>query len=286
MKRRIDLLQWLQPTPNLCIVCGHPNLHASASNALNAFAPLRQLKLHEVVCKSCLNEIAWIDKILCKRCGRRDRCPDCSRREESALWMNRSAVFYSEAMKQWLHRYKFQGDERLSSLFGKMLMPAVERVTMQLIYKQGLEEHWRKSNKTAVAWLKGVSGRYWDAVTSVPLSEERYRERGFNQAQQLAACISAQASIPYYELLFRTQQGVRHSQQSRQARLSETGERFSGSHQGWNAMLRSIGRSKPLHILLVDDVYTTGSTVHACAEALMRVGGGDLTVASITWARS
>lgn len=305
-------LQWLMPQYDYCIICDKSNMQSSAVssraekgqaainprnkesrsfNTSTGFMPLSTLGLQRYICVDCLAEIAWIDKILCVYCGRRERCPDCSRRQQLALWLNRSAVSYTSAMKQWLHRYKFQGDERLAGLFGMMLLPAVDQVTLQLIYKYGLEQQWKDSSKTPANWLKHYRNYYWDAVTAVPLSEERQRERGFNQAERLAAVISERAAIPYYELLVRTKHStVRHSHQNRQQRIQASEVHYSCSVAMWNALLRDVRKAKPqadsLHILLVDDVYTTGSTIHACAEALLRASPCSLVVASVTWARS
>src|SRR5690606_12034316 len=130
-----SLLNVLLPYSTPCIICSTPiSAHPINDNSLPW---LSQLKLEKDLCRQCIHEISWLDKVLCRRCGRSIRCPDCQHKLQSALWVNRSAVRYNEQMKQWLHRYKFQGDERLSILFGKMLLPAVEQVSLQLINRYG-----------------------------------------------------------------------------------------------------------------------------------------------------
>jgi len=282
-------LNVLLPYRAPCLICSGPILTNAPYH--NNVHWLSKLKLERQLCGQCIKEIAWIDKVMCARCGRSERCPDCNRRETLALWFNRSAVRYNEQMKQWLHRYKFQGDERLAGILGVMLMPAMEQVSLQLIKHYGLEAAWRSSRKLPAAWLQRSSEYHWDAVAAVPLSEQRYRERGFNQAERLANVISKVYSIPYYSLLYRTHHStIRHSHQGRQARVMESKEQYSCQIDCWHRWFKEkrdmITNKEKLHILLVDDVYTTGSTLNACAEALIKISPLPLVVASVTWARS
>lgn len=278
-----NLLQWLEPKESICIICTSRRVQKLISKRLDLAVTKR---LSQLLCTPCFNEIAWIDQVLCVHCGRHHRCPDCQQHQAAALWLNRSSVSYQPMMKEWLHRYKFQGDEQLADLLGAMLMPAVNRVSAQLIFKYRLEEVWKASGKPALAWLKARSPVFWDAVTAVPVSEERYRERGFNQAAQLARSISKEIGVPYVELLERKLHEVRQSHQSRGARFQGLANRYSSSSEGWNMLLRHVGKRDKLHILLVDDVYTTGSTVHACAQAMAQSSPIALNIASVTWARS
>jgi len=278
-----DLLRWLQPSESLCMICTSRRVQALSSTLLDR---VTLKKLSQYLCAPCFNEIAWIDQVLCMHCGRHHRCPDCQLRQASSLWLNRSAVAYQSMMKEWLYRYKFQGDERLADLLGTMLMPAIERVSAQLIIKHRLEQAWRASRKPPLRWLKASRTVFWDAVTAVPISEERYRERGFNQAYQLAQIVSRAVGVPYVELLVRTSHEQRQSHQGRGARFQGIDSRYQSSAKGWNMLMRHVGKRDKLHILLIDDVYTTGSTVHACAQALKQSSPCELHVASITWARS
>lgn len=278
-----DMLQWLQPRRSMCLICTSRSVQALASDRL-ARTTIR--KLSQFLCSICFNEIVWIDQVLCSHCGRSYRCPDCQKRHASALWLNRSSVSYQSVMKEWLHRYKFQGDERLADVLGTMLMPAIDRVSAQLLIKYRLERKWRASGKPPLTWLQSHGAVFWDAVTAVPISEERYRERGFNQAAQLAQIVSMEIGVPYVELLVRTSHEMRQSHQNRGARSQGLSSRYSSSSKGWNTLFRHVGKRDELHIILIDDVYTTGSTVHACAQAMAESCPIPLHIASVTWARS
>jgi ComF family protein len=100
-------------------------------------------------------------------------------------------------------------------------------------------------------------------VTPVPLSVERQRERGYNQAALLARAFAELAGLPYDPLAARR---VRHTET--QVRLTAEARRrnVQGAFRGRPE--RVAGRT----IILVDDITTTGATLMACAEALTTAG--------------
>lgn len=101
-----------------------------------------------------------------------------------------------------------------------------------------------------------------EALVAVPLHARRLRERGFDQALELAKQIARQKSLPLRtDLLART----RHT--SAQTHLD--GSRRRRNCRG--AFAVKAGKL-PKHIALVDDVMTTGATVYECAKVLRRAG--------------
>lgn len=104
-----------------------------------------------------------------------------------------------------------------------------------------------------------------ELVTSVPLSREKERLRGFNQAREIAQVFARQAKLPYAELLQKHASGV-----SSQASLTDRTARLQNIHA---ATFQTIPRAQaPTSVLLVDDVYTTGATLSACAHVLKASG--------------
>ena len=97
-----------------------------------------------------------------------------------------------------------------------------------------------------------------DMVTSVPISPARHRERGYNQSELLARRVAEALDRPYTPLLARAnsqhQLGL-----DRRSRLRSAG--------GFFAVRRCEG-----HVLVVDDVLTTGATLNACAAELRGAG--------------
>lgn len=103
-------------------------------------------------------------------------------------------------------------------------------------------------------------------ITSVPLHRKRLRFRGFNQSQLLAQRLAQSTGKQYLDLLSRvknTHAQAHNSQQQRQCNMMDA---FKFNHNYLN-------ETAPLqHVTIVDDVYTTGSTLNECAKTLKLSG--------------
>jgi competence protein ComFC len=206
------------------------------------------------ICESCHQGIPWIRKVYCEVCGRYETCADCLRRKETYFIMSRSAVEYSDGMRAWLARYKYRGDESMLPLLVEMLRYPY----------QGLKLELPKSHKK------------FDYITYIPLSPERLAERGFNQAQQLAAGIGKAYEIPVIPLLNRVLHTGKQSYKTRQQRLNDLDHVFIYHDPG-------ITVSGKLYILIIDDVYTTGSTLNQCSRVIREHVNAQIY--GLTWAR-
>lgn len=101
-----------------------------------------------------------------------------------------------------------------------------------------------------------------DLLVPVPLAPRRLRERGYNQSCQLALGVSRVTGLPVSEdVVCRTTFTSSQTQLSRQNRQENVEGVF---------LLRQAERLKGRHVLLIDDVITTGATVTACARELLR----------------
>ncbi|MEK3888050.1 ComF family protein [Bacillus sp. FSL K6-3431] len=109
----------------------------------------------------------------------------------------------------------------------------------------------------------------YDLLVPIPLSEERLQERGFNQAVGLAQ----KAGFPTIDLLIR-KHSEKQSKKSRQARIRSKNI-FAFSEKD---------NIKGKRILLIDDIYTTGSTIRHAAKVLKQAGAN--SVSAFTLARS
>jgi ComF family protein len=120
-----------------------------------------------------------------------------------------------------------------------------------------------------------LRGRQFDIIVPVPLHPARLRERGFNQASLLAELLGARISIPSKPLL----QRIRYT--TTQTALDRA-ERMENLHNAFR--LRKNADVRGLHVLLIDDVLTTGSTLSECARVLKRAGA--ISVYAATAARA
>ena len=99
-------------------------------------------------------------------------------------------------------------------------------------------------------------------VVPVPLHPQRSQQRGFNQAAVIGAALARRVRLPFDDTcLIRTTHSERH-----RAGMDATGRRASVA-RAFEVRYPLLVRGEK--VLLIDDVFTTGATVSACAEALM-----------------
>ncbi len=141
--------------------------------------------------------------------------------------------------------------------------------------------HQRYLRHPLASWLfetlddPRLRDRRFDVVVPVPLHPARERERGFNQAQLLAEQLSATTSWPLRESLERTRYTTTQTAYDRAERM----ENLRGAFR-----LRKNADVRELHVLLIDDVLTTGSTLSECARVLKAAGA--ISVHAATAARA
>lgn len=158
----------------------------------------------------------------------------------------RSAAVYEGQLREALHALKFSGRRALA---GPLAELAAEQCRASL--PSGIE-----------------------ALIPVPLARERERERGFNQAALLARRIGRRLGVPIRPRWLARLRATRP-----QSDLSAA-ERRANVRGAFRASPRVAGR----HVLVVDDILTTGATLDACARALRDAGAfrvGVLTVARV-----
>ncbi|MDP4098605.1 ComF family protein [Paenibacillus sp. P96] len=281
------LLELLKPPVERCLTCG-------GRAVLNAGLP--------GICSRCAQRIPWIGRIRCNCCGRPVGCPDCLRpdRVNRAFVCNRSAVAYTAEMKEWISWYKYRGEERYEPLLAAMLGRAYTAMQSELTFRnQGTRA--RESTSFPRLFAKKWSGHkkeWWqaDLMTCVPVSEARLADRGFNQAERLAVLLAADSQVPFCPLLVRNRDTGKQSFKSRSERGESMKAAFSVlpgiGDRLWEVREYRKGSSlpnPPLRVLLVDDIYTTGSTLEACSRVLRSEGeavGLKIEVYGLTWARS
>jgi ComF family protein len=214
------------------------------------------------VCPDCLDAIGPVRGRVCSICGERVltsfafpdedgllRCPVCRRVERP---FERAVAYgsYDGGLRELIHLLKYNGVRPAASVLGRMLAEAIGK----------LESSFEQ---------EGV------LVVPVPLYKGKRRERSFNQAELIAKVALTDHSGRLQlasDLLLRTRDT--HSQiglMSHQRR-----ENMRGAFTVARAA-EVTGRE----VLLVDDVYTTGTTVSECAKVLRRAGAERIWVATV-----
>jgi ComF family protein len=142
-------------------------------------------------------------------------------------------------------------------------------------YRDEYYEGRRLTDWLTEAFDKHAGAEAWDALVPVPLFPRHRRERGFNQAAELARGLGRKRKLPVWDCLYRCRETP-----------SQTGLRRTAR---WENMAGAF-RAKPKfdaqgrNLLLIDDVFTTGATTNACAQVLAEAGAARLAV--LTVARS
>ncbi len=116
-----------------------------------------------------------------------------------------------------------------------------------------------------------------DALIPVPLHRKRFVERGYNQAALLAEMLGAESGLPVVDrLLYRK---VHTSRQS-ESRTAEERRRHLADAFQVDPRAPAMNHLRGRHVLLIDDVLTTGATLAAAAKALAGAGIGVICLAA------
>ncbi len=132
-----------------------------------------------------------------------------------------------------------------------------------------------RNQRSSVKWLASAMGNALpagllaEAVTWAPTSPQRRRRRGFDQAELLARALGRDIGLPAFPLL---------------KRVDAAGQTGRSRSQRFCAPAFAARRSPPPAVLLVDDVITTGATLQAAANCLVKAGAErvDAVVAGAT----
>lgn len=240
---------WFAGAQHACPMCGQ-----RCRDDLPPLVPVRHphpRRMLQALCGTCRSDIPWITHPLCRVCGRAETCGDCARRKVRHFEACRCAVRYDDRMRDWLARYKYRGNERFAPILAAMLAYAFES----------------RFENTPI-----------DGIASVPLSSDRLRERGFNQAERLAVQLADWYGIPYVPMLRRIRHTEKQSLKSRRNRVIDM--------RGIFESMDDAASATPLsgNFLLLDDVYTTGSTIDECAR-IIRGAHPDARIYGLAWAR-
>ena len=117
-----------------------------------------------------------------------------------------------------------------------------------------------------------------DGIVPIPLAKKRQRQRGYNQSQEIACGISEITNLPIYNKAVR--RNVFEGSQTNKGRW----ERNENVEKVFEMTDETAIRGK--HLLIIDDVVTTGATVIACAKELCKAGNVKVSVLALGFAKS
>ena len=149
-------------------------------------------------------------------------------------------------VQELLHNLKYRGHEHISGFLGK----------------------WLGSELSTLNVYKTI-----DVVIPVPLYKTKLRKRGYNQVAEFAKEIAIALNADYNDtILVKTKSTQTQVFKGRLTRWNDDGALFS---------ITEKDSLKGKHILLVDDIITTGATVEACASELLKIDNIKLSLATM-----
>ena len=198
---------------------------------------------NSLVCPDCFQKAMPMKEPLCMKCGRPVRmeeeyCQDC-RSGVHHFTEGRSIFPYGEIWRQSLVRFKYYGCREYGDFYAKAIS----------IYGRKYLERWKPQ-----------------LIVPVPLHSRKKRMRGFNQAAYLAERVSCFTGIPWSDNLVIK---IRNTKSQKKLNASQRKKNLRNAY----LVTRKI---TGFSVLVVDDVYTTGSTMDAMAMCLQGAGAKDV----------
>ncbi len=157
-------------------------------------------------------------------------------------------MFFSKGgiVQQLLHNLKYKGHTEIGHLLGELL-----------------GEELKQSPK-----FNDI-----DLIVPVPLHPSKQKKRGYNQSEEIAKGISKKLQAPVNtQIMVRTKATETQTKKARFDRWQNVDEKFG---------LKEASFAENKHILLVDDVITTGATIEACAKILLQAKNAKVSVVTL-----
>lgn len=198
-------------------------------------------------CEVCMASLDYLQGITCLHCGKQlseeyhdSTCPDC---KAGVFYYDKaySCFAYSGAGKELVYKLKYEGKTQLSKVIAGLM-----------------KERLRNEGLTI------------DAIVPVPIHENKLKTRGFNQSYLIARELGERLEKPLIDCMTRTKE-------TKEQYNLDRAQRYLNIIDAFSVRLRyNIDKYKS--ILLLDDIYTTGSTVNECSKVLKKAGAKTIYV--------
>jgi len=212
------------------------------------------------ICANCREQLLQNEKVICTFC--RNDLPltnfqSYTINKVSSIFSGRITIEKAYALlffrkqgitKNLIHDLKYKGNEEVGVFFGNWIGEIVAK---------------NKEFSTV------------DFIVPVPIHAKKKKIRGYNQVTKFGECLSVHLKVPLNEDVL-----IRQSATKTQT-LKSRFERFNDLESKFLARNASVFIEK--HILIIDDVITTGATLEACAQELLKTPGIKISILTMSY---
>ncbi len=194
------------------------------------------------ICKTCLGKLKLIKSPFCMQCGKHieddtdEYCDECLLNPKS-YEKGFPLLRYDSLSSSIMYDIKYNNKKYYARVFARMIY---------------------------TVWGKEIKKLNIDCIIPIPIHKKRLKQRGYNQAEILAAYLSEYLKINLEnEVLSRVKNTKAQKELNPKERIKNLKEAFIGNIEYKNYFK---------NVLLVDDIYTTGATIEACTRSLKAIG--------------
>lgn len=192
-----------------------------------------------LVCEDCRRKPVYIKAPYCMKCGKQlseeaEYCADCTNRRH--LYDAGRAVFAYRSISDSIYRFKYKGRREYGDYYARCMAESLGRF---------------------------IAECRPDALVPVPIHRSKKNSRGYNQAQVIAAGLGRLLQIPVDDRL------IRRVRRTKPMKDLSAAERQNNLKKAFKICRNDV---KLNTIIIVDDIYTTGSTIDAMSYELRRAG--------------
>ncbi len=192
------------------------------------------------ICNSCMKKIQYVENPRCLKCGKHisdaatEYCEDCENRTH--FYQGGRALYEYKEVASAVYRFKYGGRQEYAKVFGEEIAFYLGEYILNLKP---------------------------DALIPVPMYPSKERKRGYNQATLLARVLGKELQIPVYEKV------IKRVTNTKPLKFLNPEERLNNLKK---AFILEENGVKLSTIIIIDDIYTTGSTVDTMAKVFLESG--------------
>ncbi len=203
------------------------------------------IQIGSYICDDCRKKVTYIAEPVCKKCGKplenrqKEYCTDCTTKKH--FFKQGKAVFvYQKGMKQSMYRFKYSNKREYADFYAK------------------------EAAKHYCDWIRRHE---IDVIIPIPMYAWKKRVRGYNQAEVFARKLGKELQLPIDTRLVKR---IRNTIPQKELNDKQRKDNLKGAFQ------LSENIVKYSKVLLVDDIYTTGSTMDAITKLLLKHGATEI----------